>query len=233
MLDERSKSLVRVLIYPVQFDRDPKDGIERVLEQVVKTSSSGATSRDFLAAVKAALHSPDKLSDLTPQPHDEATIRAFLAEIKDRLSEPPHGLPVPANDTAAKATREIGDIESTGEHKGEIYGGIYPADNKPIWFSTAPDLVNHDKAAAWAEGQGGSLPPRKQGDYLTTLEGKGGAFTEIFNRGNSFPAGFVWLAEPDPSNRNYAWCQRLSTGDQFSDGGYHRDNELPVLCVRR
>jgi hypothetical protein len=43
---------------------------------------------------------------------------------------------------------------------------------------------------------GGSLPTRKQGDYLTTLKGKGRAFTEIFNRGGSFPDGYIWLAEP-------------------------------------
>src|ERR1022692_997725 len=124
----------------------------------------------------------------------------------------------------------IGAIESSGEHKGEIYGGIYPADNKPIWFPAAPTLMDHYKAAAWAEGQGGSLPTRKQGDYLMTLKGKGGAFTEIFNRGGSFPAGYVWLAEPYTNDRDFAWCQRLSDGDQ---GTYSRDNELPVLRVRR
>jgi hypothetical protein len=139
--------------------------------------------------------------------------------------------PGPANDIAAKAaTHEIGSIESTGEHKGEIYGGIYPADNKPIWFSAAPKLMDHYKAAAWAEGQGGSLPTRKQGDYLTTLKGKGGAFTEIFNRGSAFPAGFVWLAEPGVSDRDYAWCQRLSGGDQDI---FNRYDELPVLSVFR
>src|ERR1700730_367362 len=31
--------------------------------------------------------------------------------------------PGPANDAASKATHEIGDIESDGDHKGEIYGG--------------------------------------------------------------------------------------------------------------
>ena len=93
--------------------------------------------------------------------------------------------PGPANDTGAKATPEIGAIESTGEHKGEIYGGIYPADKKPIWFSAAPKLMDHYKAAAWATEQGGALPTRKQGDYLTTLKGKGGALTELFNRGTS------------------------------------------------
>ena len=137
----------------------------------------------------------------------------------------------PANDTAAKTTPEIGTVALAGDHKGEIYGGILPSDNKPIWFLAAPKLMNHYKAAAWAEGQGGSLPTRKQGDYLTTLKGKGGAFTELFNRGTSFPAGYVWLAEPGTLTSYRAWCQRLSDGDQYNDG--YRTNELPVLCVRR
>jgi len=150
--------------------------------------------------------------------------------------------PDPANDTAAKApTHDIGAIESAGEHKGEIYGGIYPADNKPIWFSMAPSLMDHYAAAAWARGQGGSLPTRKQGDYLTTLKGKleigpakpdgGGALAELFNRGDSFPAGSVWLADLYPNLENYALCQRLSDGHQYD--GYYRNNEMPVLCVRR
>jgi hypothetical protein len=137
----------------------------------------------------------------------------------------------PFGEAAAKAaTHEIGAIESAGDHKGEIYGGIYPADNKPIWFSAAPRLMDHYAAAAWAQGQGGSLPTRKQGDYLTTLQGKGGAFAEIFNRGNSFPTGYVWLAELRTDGRLNAWCQRLSDGDQGYSG---RGIELPVLSVRR
>jgi hypothetical protein len=136
-----------------------------------------------------------------------------------------------ANDTATKATTpEIGAIESTGEHKGEIFGGTYPADNKPIWFSAAPKLMDHYNAAAWAIEQGGELPTKKQGDYLDTLKGKVCAFTEIFNRGNSFPAGYVWLAEPHSSLRDDAWCQRLSDGDQTNG---HRYYELLVLSVRR
>jgi hypothetical protein len=129
------------------------------------------------------------------------------------------------------ATPEIGAIESTGEHKGEIYGGIYPDDNKPIWFSAAPRLMNHYNAAAWATEQGGSLPTREQGDYLTTLKGKGGAFTEMFNRGGSFSAGSVWLAKPYASATDLARLQRLSDGNQ--DGLLIRSFELPVLCVRR
>jgi len=139
--------------------------------------------------------------------------------------------PYAANDDPSKATtHEIGTIESRGEHKGEIYGGIYPADNKPLWFSGATKAMDHYRAAAWAEGQGGSLPTRMQGDYLTALKGKGGPFTEIFNRGSSFPAGSIWLAESLTNDGDYAWCQRLSDGAQdYTD----RDVEMPVLSVRR
>jgi len=125
---------------------------------------------------------------------------------------------------------QIGAIESAGDHKGEIYGGIYPADNKPIWFLAAPKMMDHYRAASWAAENGGTLPTRAQGDYLTTLKRKGGAFTELFNRGRSFPAGWVWLAEPYTYGRSYAWCQRLSGGYQDF---YHRLHELPALCVRR
>src|ERR1035438_6115665 len=133
----------------------------------------------------------------------------------------------PANDTVAP---EIGAVALAGEHKGEIYGGIYPANNKPIWFLAAPKSMDHFNAASWATEQGGALPTRNQGDYLTTLKGRGGAITELFNRGGSFPAGFVWLAEPDTYGRNGAWCQRLSDGAQSY---FYRNGELPVLCCIR
>ena len=161
----------------------------------------------------------------------DVVVKANGAQVKISADGSLHGVPAPANDSAAKATLEIGDVALAGEHKGEIYGGIYPADNKPIWFSAAPKVMDHYKAAAWAEGQGGSLPTRKQGNYLTTLKGKGAAFTEIFNRGDSFPAGYVWLAEPRTDFRDYAWCQSLSDGDQVNY--YFRNTELPVLSVRR
>jgi hypothetical protein len=165
--------------------------------------------------------------------HTDGSVAAYTKSDVDAYTNGAVHLHPAVNDDVkpvAHATPEIGAIESAGEHKGEIYGGIYPADDKPIWFSAAPKLMNHYNAAAWAEGQGGSLPTREQGGYLTTLKGKGGAFTEIFNRGGSFPAGYVWLAEPVTGFRDGAWCQRLSDGDQ--DYG-NRYNELPVLCVLR
>jgi hypothetical protein len=134
----------------------------------------------------------------------------------------------PRESQSAATAPEIGAIESTGEHKGKIYGGILPRDNKPIWFLTAPKLMNHYKAAAWATEQGGALPTFNQGDYLTTLKGEGGALTEMFNRGVSIPAGYVWLAEPYSFNRSHAWCQRLSDGGQ---NHFNRYTDLPVLSV--
>jgi hypothetical protein len=137
-----------------------------------------------------------------------------------------------ANDDAKPETApEIGAVAPAGDaHAGLIYGGIPPGDAKPIWFLAAPKSMDHFNAASWATEQGGALPTRKEGDYLTTLKGKGGAFTELFNRGVSFPAGAVWLAEPSTDYRFSAWCQRLSDGDQFNNGW---NLELPVLCVRR
>ena len=171
-----------------------------------------------------------KVNGATVEVHADGSVAAHTAGDVDAYTNASVRVHAPANDSAAKATHEIGAIESTGEHKGEIYGGIYPADNKPIWFLAAPRLMNHYNAAAWAEKQGGGLPTREQGGYLTTLQSKGGAFTELFKRGGSFPAGYVWLAEPNTVNRNYAWCQRLRDGDQNYNS---RNVELPVLCVIR
>ena len=134
--------------------------------------------------------------------------------------------PGPANDTAAKATLEIGAVESTGEHKGEIYGGVFP-DGKPGWILEEPKPMSHYHAVKL---KGRALPTRKQGDYIDSIKDKGGALTELFNHGTSFPAGYVWLAEPGTYNRSRAWCQRLGDGCQYD---YHRDLELPVLCCIR
>ena len=166
--------------------------------------------------------------------HTDGSVAAYTKSDVDAYTNGAVHLHPAVNDDVkpvAHATPEIGAIESAGEHKGEIYGGIYPADKKPIWFSMSPRLMNHYAAASWAAGQGGALPTRKQGDYLDTIKDKG-AFTELFNRGSSFPAGYLWLAEPNTDNTHYAWCQRLSDGAQYKYN-FYRNSELPVLCVVR
>ncbi len=97
-----------------------------------------------------------------------------------------------------------------------------------LWLKIGDKPLNHYNAENWATSQGGALPTRAQADSLTTLKDDP-AFASLFNRGTSFPAGYVWLAEPYTNFRLSAWCQRLSDGGQY----YHpRNVELPVLCVR-
>src|SRR6202521_4015273 len=86
MLDQRSKSLIRALIYPIQFDGNPVDGVERVLKLVVEAGALGATPVEYLASTKAALASSEKLSKLIPQSHSEKAIRRYLMKIQQRLS---------------------------------------------------------------------------------------------------------------------------------------------------
>jgi len=72
-------------MYPVQFDRDPCDGIDRVLDIVVDKRALGADRDEYSAAVDAALNSTDQLAGLIPQPHPEATVRAYLTALRPRL----------------------------------------------------------------------------------------------------------------------------------------------------
>jgi hypothetical protein len=86
MFGNAQKGLISGLIYPVQFERDPIDGVDRAIEVVVDRQAMGATRTEFAAAVDAALSSDETLSQLIPQPHPEPVIRAYLAELRKRLA---------------------------------------------------------------------------------------------------------------------------------------------------
>ena len=89
MFSNNQKGLVRGLIYGIQFDPDPIDGVDRILRLVVDRQAMGATRGDFAAAVDAALSSDEPLAQLIPQYHPESVIRAFLTEMQRRLADPP------------------------------------------------------------------------------------------------------------------------------------------------
>jgi hypothetical protein len=89
MPDDLQRGLLRGLIYPIQFDQDPITGVNRVLEQVVRSRAMNAGAADYLAAVQAGLRSEEKLSELIPQGHTESVIRAYLAAIEKRLENEP------------------------------------------------------------------------------------------------------------------------------------------------
>ena len=55
---------IRALLYPVQFEPAPSDGVERVLRTVVRAGALGATPGQYLAAIRAALASRGELARL-------------------------------------------------------------------------------------------------------------------------------------------------------------------------
>jgi len=80
------KPYIRALIYPIQFEADPTQGVDRVLEHVVARGALGASPAIYLGSVRAALSSRIPLATLIPQSHSESAIRRFLAEVEQRLA---------------------------------------------------------------------------------------------------------------------------------------------------
>jgi hypothetical protein len=82
-LSTRSEGLIRGLLYPVQFDQNPQDGLERTLTTVVEPGRLDASPEQFLAAIKEALASGDRLSEIIPETHTENTIREYLTALAE------------------------------------------------------------------------------------------------------------------------------------------------------
>ena len=85
MLDDRTKALIRALLYPVQFEKRPEQGIARVMDLVVKQNALNATAPEYRDAIELALKSDEKLSALLPRSHDEETVRHYLRDLGDIL----------------------------------------------------------------------------------------------------------------------------------------------------
>lgn len=85
-LSDNEKGLIRVVVYPIMFEPDPVTVLDRVLNHVVFRSDDKARDADeMLAAIEAGLAGQEKLAELLPQDHPEATIRRYLAEAARRL----------------------------------------------------------------------------------------------------------------------------------------------------
>ena len=83
----KNSGLIRGLIYPVQFDDDPRTGIDRVLQLVVGRRALDASPEEYLAAIREALASNDNLADLIPQDHPEEVIRVFLTATGEAIEK--------------------------------------------------------------------------------------------------------------------------------------------------
>jgi hypothetical protein len=84
-LDPRPARILRMLIYPIQFDANPLNGIDRVLDQVVYAEHLKLSLPDIIAAIDSGLASHARLSELIPQSHTESVIRGFLSALRNRL----------------------------------------------------------------------------------------------------------------------------------------------------
>jgi hypothetical protein len=87
MTAEFWEGLIRAVLYGVQFEKDPIDGIDHVMHQVVLGGALGATPKQYLESIQTALASKTSLADLLPQPHSEETVRRYLAELERRIQE--------------------------------------------------------------------------------------------------------------------------------------------------
>jgi hypothetical protein len=85
MLADSWTGHIRAVLYGIQFERNPLDGIDRILEQVVRGGALGATPKQYLESIQSALASGRPLAELLPQGHSEETIRRYLTELAHRI----------------------------------------------------------------------------------------------------------------------------------------------------
>lgn len=87
--DPRAAGILRMLIYPIQFEANPLNGIDRVVAQVVLAEHLKLPLTDVIAAIDSGLASQATLSELIPQSHSEAVIRDFLSSLRMLLETEP------------------------------------------------------------------------------------------------------------------------------------------------
>ena len=76
---------MRALIYPVQFDENPLEAVDHVMDTVVSRCALNATPAEYRAGIQEALTVNDRLSQLIPDSHPEEVIRKYLAEVAHRI----------------------------------------------------------------------------------------------------------------------------------------------------
>jgi hypothetical protein len=85
MPSESWEAHIRAVLYGVQFEKDPLDGIDHVMKQVVLGGALHSTPKRYLESIQTALASHASLAELLPQPHSEETVRRYLAELERRI----------------------------------------------------------------------------------------------------------------------------------------------------
>lgn len=79
------EGVVRMVLYPVIFEKDPLQAVDRVVDALQHKTLAKVTVDETLAALQQALQSPMPLAALLPQNHTEEMVRLYLAEVRQRL----------------------------------------------------------------------------------------------------------------------------------------------------
>jgi hypothetical protein len=79
--DTTVASLIRRLVYPIQFTENPSEHAKRVVEDVSRVRFQPASREAYIEAIRTALTSKSKLSNIIPQSHSEEEIRQYLSEV--------------------------------------------------------------------------------------------------------------------------------------------------------
>ncbi len=87
MFDDNAKGCICALLYPVIFEHDPIERIDRVLDVVVRARALHASPEEYRVAIDAALGSDEDLATMLPQPHSDAAVRRYLEALRSRLSD--------------------------------------------------------------------------------------------------------------------------------------------------
>ena len=87
MFDEKTRARIKALIYPIQFEKDPIDGMERVFKTVLAPNIMNVPLSDYAETIKVALESSEQLSSLIAKNHSEPTIRRYLVKLLQRIEQ--------------------------------------------------------------------------------------------------------------------------------------------------
>lgn len=84
------------LFYCIQFERNPSDAIDRIVNDLVAKGKIGQTAAELVAAIDATLASGISLPELDMSPAralDEETLRSFLVALRHRLQATDSSVP--------------------------------------------------------------------------------------------------------------------------------------------
>jgi hypothetical protein len=74
-----------VLIYPIQFEANPLDAVDRVVNQIIPDAGIQAPPGEYVVAISSALQHADEVVALLPLRASKAAVCDYLREVQRRL----------------------------------------------------------------------------------------------------------------------------------------------------